>query len=127
MPQTYQGVIEHGNIRLMPDVNLPEGTCVYVTVIPTLDERYARRKAAAWLAAQVGDQLMPGSATLIRQEHHLVWSFPVMIGSPFEEPLGPIGYVEVDAETGTILTTSKLAKEFLQNAEHLANSAFPLK
>ena len=125
MLRTYPGIIEHGNVRLASDVDLPDGTRVYVTAIPTLDERYARRKAATWLAENVGDQLMPGSAMLARQGQHMVWSFPVLLGSPFDEPLGPLGYVDVDAEAGSILGGSTLAEELIRNAEHLAAALPP--
>jgi hypothetical protein len=125
MVQTYQGVIEQGTVRLSSDADLPDGTRVYVTAIPTLDERYARRKAAAWLAENVGDQLMPGAAMLARQGQRLVWSFPVLLGSPFDEPSGPLGYVEVDAEAGSITSGPALAEELLRNAEHLAASPLP--
>jgi hypothetical protein len=117
--QTYEGVIQRGSVRLPSDVDLPDGTRVYVTVVPTLDERHARRKAAIWLAENVGDMIMPGSATLVRQGQRQVWRFPAMLGSPFDEPSGPLGYVDVDAEAGTVLAASTLAKELVQNAERI--------
>ena len=115
--QTYEGVIQRGNVRLPPDIDLPDGTRVYVTIVPTLDERQARRKAAIWLAENVGDMVMPGSAILARQGHRQVWRFPAMLGSPFDEPSGPLGYVDVDAEAGTVLVTPTLAEELVQNVE----------
>lgn len=125
MTQTYEGVVERGNVRLTPDVNLPDGTHVYVTVVPTLNERYARRKAALWLAENVGDMLMPGSANLIHEGGHYRWRFPVMMGNPFNEPLGPIGYVEVNADNGRVLALPNLAKDLIQNAEKLTGSPSP--
>ena len=119
MLQTYEGVIHRGSIRLSPDIDLPDGTRVYVTVVPTIDERQARRKAAIWLAENVGDMIMPGSATLARQDQRQVWRFPVMLGSPFDEPSGPLGCVDVDAETGTVLVALTLAEELIQNAERI--------
>jgi hypothetical protein len=125
MARTYEGIVERGNVRLAPDVNLPDGTHVYVTVIPTLNERYARRKAALWLAENVGDMLMPGSATLIHEGGHYCWRFPIMLGHPFDEPRGPIGYVEVDANDGNVLALPNLAITLIQNAEKLAGSSSP--
>lgn len=125
MLQTYQGVIKQGAVHLSSNVDWPDGTRVYITAIPTLDERYARRKAAAWLAENVGDQLMPGAAVLTRQGQYLVWSFPVLLGSPFDEPLGPLGYVDVDAEAGSVLGASALAEELIRNAERLTGSLPP--
>jgi len=64
MLQTHEGMVQSGRIRLPAGVKLPEGARVYVTVVPALDERSARRKAARWLAENVGDRVMPGPATL---------------------------------------------------------------
>ena len=44
--------------------------------------------------------VMPGPATLIHEAGHPVWRFPAMTGSPFSEPRGPVGHVDVDAESG---------------------------
>lgn len=122
MLPTYEGVVRQGIIRLPADTDLPEGTRVYVTVVPILDERQARRKAAIWLAENVGDMVMPGSAALARKEDRQVWRFAALVGSPFDEPRGPIGHVDVDAESGNIQATPALAEELIQNAEHSAGS-----
>jgi len=71
-------------------------------------ERAARRKVARWLAENVGDMVMPGPATIIHKAEQLIWRFPAMIGSPFREPQGPVGHVNVDAESGMILSSSTL-------------------
>ena len=71
---------------------------MHATINSTLDECQARRKAAIWLAENVGDMLMPGPAVLTRQGSQPAWRFSVMLGSPFDEPRGPLGYVDVDAE-----------------------------
>jgi hypothetical protein len=121
MLQTYEGVVQSGQVRLPAGTHLPEGARVYVTIVPTLDEHSARRKAARWLAENVGDMVMPGPATLVHETQRTVWHFPAMVGSPFDEPRGPIGYVNVDAENGTVLSSPTLADEMIQNAEHLDN------
>ena len=126
MLPTYEGVVQHGNIRLPIGTNLADGTRVYVTVVPALlDEHHARRKAAVWLAENVGDMCMPGSATLARHDDGRVWHFPVMLGSPFDDPRGPIGYVDVDTETGAVLAPSTLPDELIRNAENLGSAALP--
>jgi len=84
----------------------------------TIDEHLARRKAARWLAENVGDMVMPGAATLIHEARRAVWRFPAMVGSPFDEPRGPIGHVDVDAENGAVLASPALAGEMIQNAEY---------
>jgi hypothetical protein len=119
MLQTHEGVVRDGKVRLPAGTQLPEGARVYVTVVPTLDERSARRKAARWLAENVGDMVMPGPAALTRESEHTVWRFPAMVGSPFDKPRGPIGHVDVDAENGTMLSPFTLVNEMIRNAEQL--------
>jgi len=125
MLQTFEGVVHRGNVRLSADVDLPDGTRVYVTIIPPLEERLARRKAAIWLAENVGDMVMPGSPTLIHQDNRSRWRFPALVGSPFDEPGNPIGHVDVDAETGTVLATPALVQELIHNAEHPSSPTLP--
>lgn len=125
MLQTYEGVVHQGAIRLPAGLQLPEGARVYVTVVPAMDECSARRKAARWLAENVGDMVMPGPATLTGQAGRPAWRFPAMIGSPFAEPRGPIGYLDVDAENGTVLAFPTLADEMIRNAEHLEGPVLP--
>ncbi len=124
MLQTYEAVVQRGNIQLPADV--PDGTRVFVTIVPALlEERQARRKAARWLAENVGDMLMPGSATLVRGEDRYVWRFPVLIGSLFEDPRGPLGAIDVDAQTGSVLAAPTLSDELIRNAENLGSASSP--
>ncbi len=119
MLQTYEGVVERGKVRLPSGLQLPDGARVYVTIVPAIDERAARRKAARWLAENVGDMVMPGPATLIHETEQLVWRFPAMIGSPFRKAQGPVGHINVDAESGMVLSSPTLVDEIMHNVEHL--------
>ena len=56
MLSTYEGVVQQGHIRLPPDAALPDGARVYVTVVPGVDERVARRQANRWLGEHVGER-----------------------------------------------------------------------
>lgn len=106
MLSTYEGVVQQGRIRLPTGLALPEGARVYVTVVPTLDEHAARRKANGWLGENVGNLVMAGDGQLTRARdgERQVWRFGAFTSSVQTEPFGPIGYVEVDAETGVVLT-----------------------
>lgn len=118
MLQTYEGVVQRGSVRLPTGLQLPEGARVYVTVVPTLDEQSARRRAARWLAENVGDMVMPGPAVLTQDAELLVWRFPALIGSPFDEPQGPVGYIDVDAESGAVLSSPSIADEMIQRRKN---------
>ncbi len=91
----------------------------------TLDEHSARRKAARWLAEYVGDMVMPGPAMLVNEGQYTIWRLPAMVGSPFDEPRGPIGHVDVDAENGTVLSSPTLVSEMIKNAERLDRRILP--
>jgi hypothetical protein len=121
MLQTFESIVRQGSVKLPSDANLPDGARVYVTIIPTLDERQARRKAAIWLAENAGDMLMPGPAVLMRQDSQQVWRFSVMVGSPFDEPRSLPSHIDVDAESGAILTTPMFAQELIRHAEHIGS------
>ena len=56
---TFEGVVEHGQIRLAPNIRLPDKTRVYV-VVPGLEAEPARRLFSPRLAhpEQVSDFTM---------------------------------------------------------------------
>jgi hypothetical protein len=128
MLQTYEGVVQRGQIQLPANANLAEGTRVYVTIVPTLlDERQAKREAAFWLANNVGNLCQPGSAILAQHEQRRVWRFSVMLGSPYRSPRGPIGQIDIDAETGEVLAPAALSDELTRHAETLESEALPAR
>lgn len=116
MLSTYEGVVQQGRIRLPTGLALPEGARVYVTVVPTLDERAARRKANGWLGENVGNLVMAGDGqlTLAHDTGRQAWRFGAFTSSVQTEPFGPIGHVEVDAETGAVLTNPAEAKQMIE-------------
>jgi hypothetical protein len=118
MLSTYEGVVQQGRIRLPAGLALPEGARVYVTVVPALDERAARRKANGWLGEHVGNMVMARQPTMVAHaKGRLVWRFGAFVGSLSSEPFGPIGYVEVDAESGQILTDVAEAERMAERGE----------
>jgi len=119
MLSTYEGVVQHGRIRLPTGLALPEGARVYVTVVPTLDERAARRKANGWLGENVGDRVMASDGRLITNGERPVWRFGAFVTSTMQEPFGPIGYVEVDAASGDIRSGEADIEEMIQRGERL--------
>ena len=114
MLSTHEGVVQHGRIRLPTGLALPEGARVYITIVPTLDERTARRKANGWLGENVGNLVMAGEGQLARAGDRRVWRFGAFTSSVLTEPFGPIGYVDVDAETGNVLTGQAETEEMIQ-------------
>jgi hypothetical protein len=122
MVTTYQGVVQEGRVHLTTDTPLPEGTRVLVVVLPLTDERYARRKANRWLAEYVGDMVMADQPLLTRAGERQVWRFGAYVTSLHRDPFGPVGYVDVDAETGAVLADETAAEEIAQRGERLEST-----
>ena len=125
MVSTYEGIIQEGQVHLIKDRPLPEGSRVLVVVLPLTDEHYARRKANRWLAEYVGDMVMADQPMLIQVNDRQVRRFGAYVlsfdsaTSLHREPFGPVGYLDVDAETGAILADETTAGEIAQRGEHL--------
>lgn len=125
MLRTYEGTIQQGRIRLPAGIPLPDGARVLVTVIPAIDEHGARRAANRWLAEQVGDMVMADHGLLDHSGVRSVWRFGAYVTALSREPFGPVGYVEVDAETGAVLANETVAEEIAQRGERLECAPFP--
>lgn len=119
MLSTYEGVVQQGHIRLPPGAALPDGARVYVTIVPGIDERVARRQANRWLGEHIGDKVMADQGVLGRAGSRQVWRFGAFVTCASRDPFGPIGYVEVDAESGAMLTDDAAAEEMAQRGERL--------
>ena len=100
---TYPAIIRNGKAEPIAPLELPEGRNVYIVLQPTLDQRTARKKATGWLVDHVGNLLMADDGVLVQQDERWVWRFNAYMMSLTHEPRGPIGQVEVDADTGHIL------------------------
>lgn len=126
--QTYQGTIRHGRIQLTEAAELPEGSQVIVSVVDErdqatlLDPHIARRKANGWLVTHVGSVLAQ-QPQLQQVEARLVWRFKAFLAVQGHPPRGPVGYVNIDAYTGEVLTGENVAAEIIANAKAIVRSS----
>jgi len=97
----------------------------YVTILPGVDEQSARRKANRWLAENVGDMVMADQGRIDLVGDRRVWRFSAFVTALSREPFGPIGYIDVDAETGIVLTDNRLAEEIAQRGGRLERAPLP--
>ena len=84
-----------------------------------LNEREAMGKANVWLAHHVGDAVGAIKGELIETDQLTVWRFEAFITGSTNEPLGPLGQIDVDAATGQILSTSQTAEVMIQRGRQL--------
>ena len=66
-------------------------------------EVIARRKATRWLVENVGNMLTAGEGRLIEVSGRPTWRFGTYVTGRYHAPLGPIGYVYIDARKGELI------------------------
>jgi hypothetical protein len=86
---------------------------------PVLSERQAAGKANVWLANQVGDAVGVMKGALVQVEERTIWRFEAFITGVHFEPIGPIGQIEVDADTGQVLSSPETAEAMIECGRQL--------
>ena len=84
----------------------------------------AQRKVSKLLLDQVGNLLYGEQPTLVAGRR-LLWRVPVWVALPTTGPLGQAGTLDVDAQTGEILTDAELLNSIEERAHVLAERATP--
>ena len=120
MTTTYFGTVRNGKVEFEPPLSLPEGSQVRITLAPVLSERQAAGKANVWLANHVGDAVGAMNGALVQLEERTVWQFEAFITGLHIDPIGPIGQIEVDADTGEVLSSPETAEAMIDRGRHLA-------
>ena len=120
MATTYIGTVRNGKVEFERPLTLPEGSQVRVTLSPVLGERQAAGKANVWLTQQVGDAVGVMQGRLLQVEERTIWRFEAFITGVQADPLGPLGQIEVDADTGEVLNSPKTAEAMIARGRHLA-------
>jgi hypothetical protein len=121
MTTPYIGVIRKGRVEFETPVALPEGSQV-VVFLTKLDERTARRIANTWLAEHVGNVVgTEKQGVLLQTGNQAIWRFEAFVtGVTYKIPLGPLGQINIDANTGQALNDQQLAQELIKRATELA-------
>jgi hypothetical protein len=122
MASTYIGTIRNGKVEFERPLTLPEGSQVRVTLSTVLSEQQAAGKANIWLAHHVGDAVGVRQGTLVQIEDQTLWRFEAFITRVHFEPIGPIGQLDVDADTGDVLTSSETTEAMIDRGRQLASA-----
>lgn len=72
----------------------------------------AQRAVSRFLLDQVGNLLYGEQPSLVVGDR-ILWRVPVWVGSPTRGPLGQVGTIDVDAQSGEILYTQILIDELI--------------
>lgn len=125
---TYVGIVQQdGHIHLTEPASLPEGRLVYVIVPAALDVHAARRRANRWLMDHVGDMIMADQPTFVKIDEQAIWRFGAFVTALRKRPQGPIGYVDVDASTGQVLTDDADAQEMIARGRQVELDVLPTR
>jgi hypothetical protein len=110
------------------EVELPDvepGTPVTVLIvpanvtIPVVDAAAARRKANGWLTDRVGHLVMGKDPRMLSDGKRTWWRVAAYVTNVHREPFGPIGFVDVDAASGKVLSDDNTAQELQQYGARL--------
>src|SRR3954454_16080077 len=104
---TFTGKLHDGKVELSAPIDLPEGSEVVVIAKPAVEMKTARRAATGWLVSYVGNLVGAMDGALIQLGDKWVWRFQAYMTSMYHEPWGPIGEVDVDANTGEVINDQK--------------------
>ena len=104
---TYPGIIRSGKVVATTEMELPDGTEVYVVVPSSVTPRVAKRIANRWLISEVGNLLMADNGSLVASEQGWVWQFEVYITSVAHKAWGPIGTLNVSTVSSEVIDTEK--------------------
>lgn len=110
----------------MKEITLPAQAKVRIefslTAQVNVTDVIAQRKVSKLLLDEVGNLLYGERPSLI-VERRLLWRVPVWLGSPTRGPLGQVGALDVDAQSGEILFTQDMLEEIAERGNALAQRA----
>jgi len=104
---TYAGTVRNGKVESSIPLDLVEGSEVYIVVPTTMTKRVAKRKANGWLIGYVGNLLMADQGVLVQTGKEWMWRFAVYSTSLTHQPMGPIGFIEINTATGSIVNAEQ--------------------
>jgi len=82
----------------------------------------AQRRVSKLLLDHVGNLLYGESPSLVAGRR-LIWRVPVWLGLPTTGPIGQVGTIDVDAQTGEILFDQRVLDEIKERGDALAGRA----
>lgn len=122
MADWITATFEHGVLVPAHTVDLHEHQTVRLEIVPPqarLTAAAAQRCVNRYLLDEVS-YLMGTERPSIENGSRLIWRVPVVLANPGDGPLGQVGTVDVDAETGDLLVDEHTAETLRQHGRTLA-------
>ncbi len=98
------------------DVDIRVSADIHVTAT------VARRRVSRLVISEIGNLLYGGAPTLVVGER-VWWRVPVMLAYPDTGPVGQVGTLDVDVETGEVLASAEKITEIADYAQFVAQRA----
>ena len=127
VPRTVEAVYANGVLQPLEQLDLPEHQRVSLHILPPrarIPAVAARRKVNVFVCNEIS-YLMGGGTPELVQGEQMVWRVPVLLTFPQHGTVGTVGVIDVDAESGDLLTTPSLIEEITHNAEALVARLSP--
>lgn len=121
-PKAIDAIYTHGVLRPVERLELAEDQRVSLHILPPrvrIPAIVARRKVNVFVGENISCSMGGGTPELVLGAR-VVWRVPVFLTFPSYGVVGTAGTIDVDAETGDLLTTPSLVEELIHNAETLA-------
>ena len=108
------------------EISLPAPAQVKVefslTAQVNITDLMAQRRVSKLLLDQVGNLLYGERPSLVAGQR-LLWRVPVWLALPTIGPLGQVGTLDVDTQTGEILFTQQILERIAERGNELARRA----
>jgi hypothetical protein len=79
----------------------------------------ARRRVSRLVISEIGNLLCGGEPSLVVSER-ICWRVPILLAFPDTGPVGQVGALDVDVETGEVSVTPERLGEIDEYAQYLA-------
>ncbi len=125
--KTIDAVYEGGVLRPLERLDLDERQTVSLHILPPrvrVPAAVARRKVNVFVGNEIS-YLMGGRDPELIMADPIVWHVPVVLTFPNHGAVGTVGAVDVNAESGELLTSPALIEEITRNAQALADRFSP--
>lgn len=118
------------NATVILDIDLPESGPAEIEVKRAftigVSATQARRRVNGWLALHVSTSMLGDTPSLVIAER-VVWRVPILFTATHVGPVGTIGAVDVDVESGEVLPETADVEEMYCRIKELAKTLPPFK
>ncbi|MBI3957212.1 MAG: hypothetical protein HY328_00280 [Chloroflexi bacterium] len=115
---------------LLDKIDLPESGPAEIQIARSftigISATQARRRVNGWLAMKVSTSMLGDTPSLVVADR-IVWRVPILFTATHVGPVGTVGSVDVDVESGEILPETANIEEMYCRAEELAQTLPPFK